>query len=432
MAYTQGMHTAIPASSPGGVICLCVFALSYLAVLMEESIHLRKSKPMTLGAGIIWTVIALVAPAYGVSRESVSNAVAFALMEYAGLLLFLIVSMVFISALEERNVFLVMQDRLIKKGLTVRQIFWMTGWLAFVLSALANNLTTALIVGAIIMAVGRGNKRFIALCCINAVNAANAGGLASPFGDITTLMVWQSGHLGFFDFFRLLLPALAAFVIPAAIMGMRLSKKKPPPRTGEPVVLKRGAWVIVGIGLLSIVLTVVFQQVLALPPYMGMMMGLALLMMTSRFIISKPERDEFDVLRFLAAAEWDTLLFFFGVIFSVAGLAFMGYIDAAAKAFYSFGIGIGNIGLGLVSSVVDNIPIMYAVLSMRMHMDQFQWLLVTLTTGLGGSLLSVGSAAGVALMGIAREEYTFKAHLRWTPVLFLGYLGAIVVHFVLN
>ncbi len=165
---------------------------------------------------------------------------------------------------------------------------------------------------------------------------------------------------------------------------------------------------------------------------MGMMMGLALLMLSSRFLISKPGRDEFEVLRFLEGAEWDTLLFFFGVIFSVAGLAFIGYVDAAAKAFYGYGIGIGNIVLGMISSIVDNIPIMYAVLSIHMHMDGFQWLLVTLTTGLGGSLLAVGSAAGVALMGIAREEYTFRTHLRWTPVLFLGYVGAVVVHFVLN
>lgn len=426
------MYTLIPATSLAGFVCLSVFVLSYVAVLMEESIHLRKSKPMTLGAGIIWIVIALAAPSYGVGRDAVSYAVSHALTEYGGLLLFLIVSMVFISALEERNVFLVMQDRIIKKGLNARQIFWLTGWLAFVLSAFANNLTTALIVGAIIMAVGKGNKKFIALCCVNAVSASNAGGLASPFGDITTLMVWQSGHLGFFQFFRLLIPALAAFLIPAWIMGRRLSKKTPPPRSGEAVALKPGARIIVGLGLLSIVLTVVFQHWLSLPPYMGMMMGLALLMMTSRFIISKPERDEFDVLRFLAAAEWDTLLFFFGVIFSVAGLAFMGYIDAAAQTLYSYGFGIANIGLGLVSAVVDNIPIMYAVLSMHKNMDSFQWLLVTLTTGLGGSLLSVGSAAGVALMGVAREEYTFKAHLKWTPVLFLGYLGAVVIHFIIN
>jgi Na+/H+ antiporter NhaD/arsenite permease-like protein len=430
MTYSSSLN-AIPPAAPEALLCLAVFALSYLAVLFEESIHLRKSKPMTLGAGIIWTVIALAAPRYGVSRALVSDAVSHALTEYAGLLLFLLVSMVFISALEERNVFAVMRASLMRRGFGPRGIFWLTGALAFALSAFANNLTTALVVGAIIVAAGKGNRRFVVMSCVNAVSAANAGGLASPFGDITTLMVWQSGHLGFFDFFRLLVPALAAFLIPAAIMARYLPKKLPP-ADGQTVTLKPGAWLITALGLLSIVLTVVFQQALGLPPYMGMMVGMALLMMASRFLITADKRDEFDVLRLLAGVEWDTLLFFFGVIFSVAGLSFLGYIDGAAALLYGNGAGVANIGLGLVSAVVDNIPIMYAVLSMHQDMDQFQWLLVTLTTGLGGTLLSVGSAAGVALMGVARGQYTFKSHLKWTPVLLLGYCGAIVAHFALN
>ncbi len=195
--------------------------------------------------------------------------------------------------------------------------------MVFALSAFANNLTTALVDRRRSSSQpGKGNRRFIVMSCVNAVSAANAGGLASPFGDITTLMVWQSGHLGFFDFFRLLIPALASFLIPAAIMARYLPAKLPPAGK-EAVALKPGAWLIVGLGLLSIVLTVVFQQMLGLPPYMGMMVGMALLMMTTRFLIKTAKRDEFDVLRLLAGVEWDTLLFFFGVIFSVAGLSFL-------------------------------------------------------------------------------------------------------------
>ncbi|MGL6011361.1 MAG: sodium:proton antiporter NhaD, partial [Shewanella oncorhynchi] len=132
-------------------------------------------------------------------------------------------------------------------------------------------------------------------------------------------------------------------------------------------------------------------------------------------------------------AEWDTLLFFYGVVLCVGGLGFMGYLSLVSEALYSnWDTTYANVAIGLLSSVVDNIPVMFAVLTMNPEMALGQWLLVTLTAGVGGSLLSIGSAAGVALMGQARGIYTFGAHLRWTPVIALGYIASILVHMWLN
>jgi Na+/H+ antiporter NhaD/arsenite permease-like protein len=134
----------------------------------------------------------------------------------------------------------------------------------------------------------------------------------------------------------------------------------------------------------------------------------------------------FDV---IARAEWDTLLFFYGVLLCVGGLATMGYLAWASTALYgNFGPTWSNVILGTASAIVDNIPIMYAVLQMSPAMDHGQWLLITLTCGVGGSLLSVGSAAGVALMGASKGLYTFSSHLRWTWAIALGYAASILVH----
>ncbi|HRV82416.1 MAG TPA: sodium:proton antiporter NhaD, partial [Planctomycetota bacterium] len=129
-----------------------------------------------------------------------------------------------------------------------------------------------------------------------------------------------------------------------------------------------------------------------------------------------------DALSAVAHVEWDTLLFFFGVIMCVGGLAELGYLELASTKFYD-GLGAfwANVCVGLLSAVVDNVPVMFAVLGMDPNMDPNEWLLVTLTAGIGGSLLSVGSAAGVALMGVARKEYTFMAHLKWTPIIAAGF-----------
>ncbi|MCG6900938.1 MAG: sodium:proton antiporter NhaD [Gammaproteobacteria bacterium] len=431
-----------------GFAAIAIFAIAYLLVMVEEFTHLRKSKPVILAAGIIWAMIAYVY-AQNDLPGMVEQAVRHNVLEFAELMLFLLVAMTYINAMEERMVFESLRSWLTSKGFSYRQLFWLTGTLAFLLSPVADNLTTALLMGAVVMAIGSDSPRFVAISCINIVVAANAGGAFSPFGDITTLMVWQKGIVEFWTFFNLITPSLVNFLVPAAFMHFAIPDVKPEP-CSETVIMKRGAWIIMGLFLATITTAVCFHNFLHLPPMLGMMTGLAYLQIFGFYLrkthnrelpnYSEPKANEmvgdvtaFEVFRQISRAEWDTLLFFYGVVLCVGGLGFIGYLELVSTMMYvEVGPTFANVMVGLLSAVVDNIPVMFAVLTMDPVMSQGQWLLVTLTAGVGGSMLSIGSAAGVALMGQARGTYTFSSHLRWTPVILLGYTASIFAHMWVN
>lgn len=424
-----------------GFVAIGIFLFAYLLVMAEEYTHLRKSKPVILAAGIIWAMIGMVYMSHGMS-ELAEEAVRHNFLEYAELMLFLLVAMTYINAMEERKVFDALRAWLIKKGFSFRQLFWLTGFLAFFISPIADNLTTALLMCAVVMAVGGDNKKFVALSCINIVVGANAGGAFSPFGDITTLMVWQKGMVEFWGFFALFIPALVNFVVPAAIMHFAIPNENPKADT-EQVTMRRGAVLIIVLFLLTIATAVSFHNFLGLPPVIGMLTGLGYLQMLGYYLkmtdndpatnLLPSKVGRFDVFTPVAKAEWDTLFFFYGVVLSVGGLGFLGYLGLASEIMYTqWGATTANITVGVLSAIVDNIPVMFAVLTMQPDMNTAQWLLVTLTAGVGGSLLSIGSAAGVALMGQARGKYTFFSHLKWTPVIALGYVASIGVHMLIN
>lgn len=431
-----------------GYTALFIFAIAYILVMAEEFTHLRKSKPVILAAGIIWAMIGYVYASNGMSHEA-EVAVRHNLLEYAELMLFLLVAMTYINAMAERNVFDALRVWMINKGFSFRQLFWITGILAFFISPIADNLTTALLMAAVVMAVGGDNHRFVVLAMINIVVAANAGGAFSPFGDITTLMVWQKGIIDFWVFFALFIPSAINFLVPAAIMHFAIPNEKPTANS-ENITMKRGAITIIILFLLTIVTAVSFHNFLHLPPVLGMLTGLAYLQFfgyylkkTHNYDLAPYDADKanqsmgdvvpFDIFSKVARAEWDTLLFFYGVVVAVGGLGFMGYLALTSDVMYTqWGPTSANIAVGILSAIVDNIPVMFAVITMNPEMAQGQWLLVTLTAGVGGSLLSIGSAAGVALMGQARGVYTFFAHLKWSWAIGLGYAASIWVHMWIN
>ena len=452
-ALAVGMNGAVAAESARlnihmtgealGFAALVVFVAAYALVMVEEFIHLRKSKPVLLAAGLIWAMIAwhtATNPEY--SAAAAEEAFRHVFLEFAELFGFLIVAMTYINSMAERNVFETLRSWLVSKGLGLRQVFWVTGILSFFISPIADNLTTALLMCAVVTAVGAGNVRFVSLACINIVVAANAGGAFSPFGDITTLMVWQDGKLGFFEFFAIFVPSVVNYIIPAACMHFAVPEGHPPSSSVH-ITLKLGARRMIALFLLTITITVAGHQMLHMPPVYGMLFGLSFLKIFAYYLQKKEakmiqrgdinQRTPFDVFQKIAQAEWDTLFFFYGVLLCVGGLATIGYLELASNELYGdMPHTIANGLIGVLSAIVDNIPVMFAVLTMDPALDQGQWLLVTLTAGVGGSLLSVGSAAGVALMGQARGVYTFFGHLKWTWAIALGYIASIVTHIWLN
>ena len=419
-----------------GYLSLIIFIAAYGFVVFEEVTRMRKSKPVMLAAGLIWALIGIAYALAGRGTEAHELAVR-VIEEFAELFLFLLVAITYVNTLEERRVFDVLRARLVNRGFTYRQLFWLTGILAFFLSSVLDNLTTALIMGAVVMAVGSHSPRFVALGCISVVVAANAGGAFSPFGDITTLMVWQKGKLTFWEFFVLFVPSLVNWLVPAVIMHFAVPGARPEPRTDR-VFLKPGSIGVIVLFAATIVTAVSFKNFLTLPPALGMMLGLGYLQIWSFHLQrSGSRRNDHDMVLDSFAqvqrVEWDTMLFFFGIIFAVGGLGVLGYLAHASDFLYTdLGPTTANIVIGVLSAIIDNIPLMFAVLTMDPAMSHGQWLLITLTAGVGGSLLSVGSAAGVALMGQAKGLYTFSSHLRWTWAIALGYAASILVHLVIN
>jgi PAS domain S-box-containing protein len=576
-----------------GVLAVILFVLCYSLVPLENNIHLRKSKPVLFAAGIIWILVSIAYARIG-DTHTPHEAIKHSLLEYAELFLFLLAAMTYINAMEERNIFQRLRAYLVSKGFSLRMVFWVTGMLAFVISPIADNLTTALLMGAVVMAVGGTNKKFVALACVNVVVAANAGGAFSPFGDITTLMVWQKGKVTFTQFFAIFIPSVVNWLVPAIVMNFFVPKEAPQVLEEE-IEVTPGGYVMIGLFLLTIVTAVSFHNFLHLPPAAGMMLGLGLLGLFSYYIKMRAGHEEayptmlgvrdeksfhplyavqhrvktlsktletlpiaafainqdhevthwnracekltgipareivgtkkqwsafydqerpimadlilesapeseyekyyagkrqesavefategtdffphmgekgtwlsfaaapitddegtvvgavttlqdmtdhdkavshFDIMQRVARAEWDTLLFFYGVILCVGGLGQFGYLALISQLMYAdFGPTIANSMVGVLSAILDNIPVMFAVLSMDPDMSLGQWQLVTLTAGVGGSMLAIGSAAGVALMGTARGVYTFGAHLKWTPVIAAGYVASIFVHLILN
>jgi Na+/H+ antiporter NhaD/arsenite permease-like protein len=460
-----------------GYMALLLFTCAYLLAMLEEVTELRKSKPMVFAASLIWMCIALVYTNHGMN-EQVGAAFRASLGGYVELFLFIMVSMTYLNAMEDRGVFDSLRIWLLSKNFTYRQLFWITGFQAFFISAFCNNLTTALLMGSVILAMGKDNKKFVSLACINVVVGSNAGGSFCPFGDITTLLVWQKGVVPFTDFFSLLIPAIVNFALPAAVMHFFIPTDRPA-ALKEVQGMKRGGKVIIGLFILTIASSASFENFLHIPPVGGMMLGLTYLKFFSYYLqktahshaissfeevepndfdtkidyfaplkymnktkmeiaaesghlMTKPE-EEFDVFQKVANLEWDTLLFFYGVMVAVGGLSFIGYLDMASQYLYTgMDPTIANVLVGVASAFVDNGTIMLAVLTMHPDISQGQWLLVTLTAGVGGSLLAVGSAAGVGLMGQAKGVYTFTTHLKWTPVIALGFVGSVLTHFLIN
>ena len=460
MAFSAstGEHTTLDLTDHTvGYLALAVFVFAYTLVIFEEQLHLRKSKPVLLAAGIIWIMIAIVYQQHGFDHAA-EVAIRHNFLEYSELFFFLLVAMTYINAMIERGVFDALRGWLVKKGFSYKALFWLLGILSFFISPVADNLTTALIMCTVALTVGSKSPKFVSISCVAIVVGANAGGAFSPFGDITTLMVWQKGIVQFTEFFALFIPSVVNYLVPAAIMHFFIPDGTPDAVEGEDLVMKRGGIVIVVLFLLTIVTAVSFHNFLHLPPAIGMMTGLGYLKffgfylkktyhleesskenpLVSEIASEAPEHGPhdskgFDVFNKVAGAEWDTLFFFYGVIMAVGGLGFIGYLGMVSEFMYGdLGPTTANIIVGVLSAIVDNIPVMFAVLTMQPDMSHGQWLLVTLTAGVGGSLLSVGSAAGVALMGQARGIYTFASHLKWAPVIALGYAASIYTHLWVN
>jgi Na+/H+ antiporter NhaD/arsenite permease-like protein len=427
-----------------GYFAITITVISYIVAMTEDLHRMSKAKPMVLGSALIWFAIFIhYSSVYGTAKM-VTTVFQSNLSAYTELFLFITVSMTYLNAMTERGIFDGLRITLVNKQYSYRQLFWITGGLAFLLSTVISSLVVGLLMGYIILAISKDEPKFIGLAGLNAVVAANAGGTMSPLGGISTFFVWQQNALHFTEFFALTLPCLVNFLVPASIMHFAVVKKTPY-LTEDIVVLKRGSKRVILIFIFTLATTVFSNVFFDMPAIAGMMFGLALLQFFSYYLVESEKKGcpnsqkGFDVFKCVAGVDWDTLMFFYGAMMIIGALSFLGYLDAMAHyLFVEMSPTLANILIGLSSSTIDNGTLMYAVLNMHPNFPNGQWLLLTLTLGVGGSLLAIGSAPGLHVLGLMKgvmkegEGYTFTFHLRWIPAILLGFFASIGTLFLIN
>ncbi|WP_375724079.1 sodium:proton antiporter NhaD [Arcobacter sp. KX21116] len=417
-----------------GISCLFIFVIGYYFVAAEEKYEIDKAKPALLIGTLMFMLVAVYYAMNGLDMDAVHNEASHLILEIAGIFFFLFVAMTYIESLIHMSVFDKLKYNLVSKGYTYRKLFWVTGLLAFFISPIADNLTTALILSTVLITIEKTRKDFLVPGAINIVVAANAGGAWSPFGDITTLMAWTAGKGDFSDFLFLFPAAIGGYLVTAIILSKFVPKEVPAfdVSTEKVPVMAEGAKVVMGLGIFTIFSAVVGHQLLHLPAMWGMMFGLALLKVYSYGLKKKYGKDHFNIFHSMAKIENNTLLFFFGILAAVGALYFIGWLGLAVHVYQPSVLGptIANICVGFLSAIVDNVPVMSAVLKAGPEMGLDQWMLVTLTAGVGGSLISFGSAAGVGVMGKLHGIYTFGSHMKYAWTILVGYFASVAIWYL--
>jgi Na+/H+ antiporter NhaD/arsenite permease-like protein len=417
-----------------GIVSIVVFIIGYYFVATEEKYQIDKSKPALFIGTFMFILVAIYYALNGLNMDLVHNEANHLILEIAGIFFFLFVAMTYIESLLHMGVFDRLKYNLVSKGYTYRKLFWVTGLLAFFISPVADNLTTALILSTVLITIDKTRKDFLVPSAINVVVAANAGGAWSPFGDITTLMAWTSGKGVFNDFLFLFPASIGGYLVTAFLLSRFVPNIKPNFDVSKEKAPKiaEGSKNVMLLGVFTILSAVISHQVLNLPAMWGMMFGLALLKIYSYFLNKRYGVDYFNIFESMAKIEHNTLIFFFGILAAVGALHFIGWLSLAAHVYDPSVLGptMSNIGVGFVSAIVDNVPVMSAILKANPTMGTDQWMLVTMTAGIGGSLISFGSDAGVGVMGKMHGIYTFNAHMKFAWTILVGYIVSIAIWYV--
>jgi len=413
-----------------GWLSLIVFVVAYYFIATEEKYEVNKAKPALFSGTFMFMLVGIYYALNGINPDPLHEELEHLILEIAEIFFFLFVAMTYIETLIERGVFDLMKYKLVSKGYTYKKLFWLTGILAFFISPVADNLTTALILSTVLFTIDKKNNNFLVPGAINIVVAANAGGAWSPFGDITTLMAWTAEKGEFVDFLYLFPASIVGWGLTAFLLSRYVPSGQPhfDASTEKQPVLKDGGMGVVYLGIATIVTAVLGHQFFHFPAMWGMMFGLGVLKLYS-IQLKKSGSHAFNIYVNMQKVENDTLLFFFGILSAVGALHYLGFLEYVHNLYGAIGPTAANVGVGFLSAVIDNVPVMSAILKSSPEMGIDQWMLVTMTAGIGGSLISFGSAAGVGVMGRLKGIYTFGSHMKFAWTILVGYAVSILIWF---
>ncbi|MEO8591122.1 MAG: sodium:proton antiporter NhaD [Flavobacteriales bacterium] len=424
-----------------------VFVLGYTAIALEHPLKVNKAATAILTGVLVWTILVVgrdsILPGAAGTTEAIDHALLEHLGGIASILFFLMGAMTVVELIDAHDGFHIITSRITATKKTT--LLWIVSITAFFLSAVLDNLTTAIVMCALLRKL-IDDKPTLLIFTGMVVIAANAGGAWSPIGDVTTIMLWIGGRVTTGNIIlKLLVPSLVCLLLPLLWIGRSLKGNVQRPDVAKDLVgpasrltaFERN--LIFAIGVAALLFVPVFKTFAHLPPFMGIMLGLGVLWIVTEVVHVRhgdSERSELMVSAVLRRIDMSTVLFFFGILVSVAGLEVAGHLTLLAHGLDRMlgDVYLINSAIGLLSSIVDNVPLVAAAMGMypmtQFPQDHIFWELLALCAGTGGSLLIIGSAAGVAAMGIVDIDFIWYLRKMTFPAL-LGYLGGIATFWLL-
>lgn len=413
-----------------------VFILGYLCIALEHKIHVNKSGVALALGGSLWLFISILEN----DRAEISRKLMESGGEIFGIVVFLLSAMTIVELLVHCQLFTWIREKLVNRNISQVKLFWLLGLITFVVSAFLDNLTTTLIM----IQIGRNiykdsdNDNFL-IFVANTVIAANAGGVASPIGDVTTIMLWLANKFNAIEVVLIgIMPAIVAWIVPQYFLTNKIkssvNSRSPITSNTHSEMEVVPCWSIIYVALFSFLLPVIFNLV-GLPPFLGLLLGLGILWicMDVKARNGHPDHTAGRIVHIIQKTDISTLKFFIGILLAVSALSHIGLLTSLNDFIFGSSVDmtrliVGNTILGLVSSVLDNVPLVAAAIQMfTQDVPVSVWVLLALTAGTGGSLLVIGSAAGVAAMGQVKGLH-FNYYLKnaTLPAL-LGYVCSILV-----
>lgn len=404
------------------ILLIIIVSIGFLSIIAEDLIKVNKAKSTLFWGTLAWIVYFFSSSGSG-HTEAASEALNENLLDIATLWLFLFSAMTFVAYLSEKGVIEIIAGFLLPKQLSEKGLLFFIGTFSFIFSSLADNITATLVSLTILLGLNIDRDKLIKYAIV-VIYGVNAGGVSLITGDVTTLMIFLADKVSISDLLMLVLPAFTSVILLCILMsfGMNgridVTTKKHTLSSVDTVISALFFFTIIG---------VIFGNVFfSIPPVLSFLFGLSVMFMVARVL----DRDE-PILDYVRKIEFDTLLFFLGVLLLVGMLKEIGVLEVFLEAYKQTPTLIANYVVGITSALFDNVPLTSAILKSGIDMANNEWLALTFSVGVGGALLAIGSAAGVIAMSKI-PELTFMRYLRFFPQLFIAYTAgyALVVLFI--
>lgn len=392
-------------------LLLILVALGFVSIVIEDIVHIDKAKTTLFFGSFAWLLF-FIAPPGHLSHEALMESLNENLLDIATLWLFLMAAMTFVAYLSGKGIIDSIVNKLLPSRISERKLMLLTGLFAFLFSSMADNITATLVCIAVLMNLNLSAKKLLRYIVL-VVFSVNAGGTALITGDVTTLMIFLAGKVEIPDLLMLSLPAAGAVAVLAVMLSFGLSGDVQIEK--QSTVIDRGDKVIALLFFSTILGTIAANVAFGIPPVLCFLFGLSLMFMVVQFM----NKDE-PILEYIRKIEFDTLLFFLGVLLLVGMLKELGMLAYFPALYDAMPPVAANFIVGMASALFDNVPLTAALLNSGIEMSLAEWLSLTYSVGVGGALLVIGSAAGVIAMSKV-EALTFGSYLKYFGYLLVAY-----------